>query len=57
VEGWPSESYQILLCGLRSRPNVKLNGSGMAVNYLPDQRIATFTASKTVEVSVSFDPL
>jgi hypothetical protein len=57
VDGWPSESYQVLLCGVRSRPNVKLNGRTSAVNYLPDQRIATFTASKSVEVSVAFDPL
>ena len=55
VEGWPSESYQILLCRLHARPVARVNGREVPVSYLPSEGIATIKIQNTAEVAVSLD--
>jgi hypothetical protein len=55
VEGWPSESYEVLLSGLRAKPVVKVQGRETPVTFLPREGVAIVKLYGTVEIAISID--
>src|SRR5262249_905898 len=53
VEGWPAESYEVLLSGLRAEPVVTVGGQETPVTFLPRDGVAVVKLRGTVEVAVS----
>jgi hypothetical protein len=52
IEGWPAESYEVLLSGLRAKPVVKVKGRETPV---ASGCVAVLKVQGVVEVSVSIE--